>query len=63
MKTPFENKPSLKAKLTGNLVTASMGYGGVAMRGGLENIETKAIVLALRMEKIIKGVYSGRFST
>ena len=39
-------------------MTASMGYGGVAMRGGLENIETKAIVLALRMEKIMKGVYT-----
>ena len=44
-------------------MTASMGYGGVAMHGGLENMEAKAIVLALRMEKIMKGVYSGKFST
>ena len=58
MKTPSEIKPPFKAIPTGNLVTASMGYGGVVQISGLlDHIKTKASVMAMRLERVTKGVY------
>ena len=59
MKTSSEIKPSLKANPTGNQVMANMESGGAAMPGGLEHMQAKAIVQALRIQRKTKGVYSG----